>query len=134
MGKNNFSYEKYVEKNDGCTFLCITIRDSYTVEVWKQRDMKLSKGGDEILFQSNGHFACVGGWYTTILPYGFIKSDCDDGHTYEMHVYNLKYKKSLEAATHLLYDVSRKLEKIKRDIDDRYNDLWCELFGREGLK
>ena len=101
--------KKYLNENDGCTYLVVQKIDSIFVTVYKTRNLRLVE--DSLCIDEENYpkvfIACD---RLERTDYGFYNEWFDDSTTHETFIYNIKSNSNLDSGIH---EIDKSINEIK---------------------
>ena len=110
--------KKYLNENDGCTYLVVKKIDGIFVTVYKTRNLRLVEGSlcvDEEN-QPEVFIACN---RLERTDYGFRSEWSDEGTTYETFIYNIKLNSNLSLG---IDEIGKSIKELKDMLNKLQNE------------
>ena len=106
----------------GETFIIITINDELWIDCYKTSHVEVTNEGKTIeIHEDSNHNAYIDLYDTEMNGLYIHHKEWDDGHTYEVLIYDATCSESLEAAYEKLNDIMAKLSSMRDCIDSFRN-------------
>ena len=121
--------KKYLNENDGCTYLVVKKIDDIFVTVYKTRNLRLVEDSlcvDEEN-QPDVFIACD---RLEKTDYGFHNKWFDEGTTYEIFIYNIKSNSNLNLGIHEIDKTIKTLKEMLADLQHSRSFLFLEWLDR----
>lgn len=121
--------KKYLNENDGCTYLVVKKIDDIFVTVYKTRNLRLVE--DSLCVDEENHpevfIACD---RLERTDYGFYNEWSDEGTTYETFIYNIKSNSNLELGIREIDKSIKILKDMLADLQHSKSFLFLEWLDR----
>ena len=121
---------KYLNENDGCTYLIVKKIDDIFVTVYKTRNLRLVE--DSLCIDEENQpevfIACD---RLDRTDYGFYNEWSDEGTTYETFVYNIKSNANLDLGIHEIDKSIKTLRDMLTNLQNSRSFLFLEWLDRE---
>lgn len=115
----------------GKTFIIITINDELWIDCYKTSQVKITNEGKAIeVTEDSNHNAYINLYDTEINGLYMRNESWDDGHTYEVLIYDATRSESLKAAHEKLNDIMAKLSNMKDRIDSFRNFVYYDMLDK----
>lgn len=122
--------KKYLNENDGCTYLIVQKIDSIFVTVYKTRNLRLVE--DSLCVDEENHpevfIACD---RLDRTDYGFYNEWFDEGTTHETFIYNIKLNSNLSLG---IDEIGKSIKELKDMLNKLQNErqfLFLEWLDRQ---
>ena len=115
----------------GKTFIIITINDEVWIDCYKTSQVRITNEGKSVeVTEDSNHNAYMSLYDTEINGLYMRNESWDDGHTYEVLIYDATRSESLKAAYEKLNDVIAKLSSMKDRIDSFRNFIYYDMLDK----
>ena len=115
----------------GKTFIIITINDELWIDCYKTSQVRITNEGKSVeVTEDSNHNAYISLYDTEINGLYMRSESLDDGHTYEVLIYDATRSESLKAAYEKLNDVIAKLSNMKDRIDSFRNFVYYDMLDK----
>lgn len=115
----------------GKTFIIITINDELWVDCYKTSQVKITNEDKSIEITENpNHNAYIRLYDAEINDLYIRQQEWDDGHTYEVLMYDATRSDSLKAAYEKLNDIIAKLSNMRDHIDSFRNFVFYDMIDK----
>ena len=119
--------QEFIKK--GRTFLIITIADELLVRAYKSNQIGFRKEHETILEINEAEFydnICIG-YNTEVTDLCISHTEYDDGNTRQVLIYDCNDWRSLELAYNKLMEISDRLSRMKKEIDNYINFVYYDM-------
>lgn len=119
--------QEFIKK--GRTFLIITIDDELLVKTYKTNQIGFNEENKNILEINEAEFndyICIG-YNTEVTDLCISHTDYNDGNTHQVLIYDCNDWRSLELAYKKLSEISDKLNRMKKEIDNYINFVYYDM-------
>ena len=121
--------KKYLNENDGCTYLIVQKIDSIFVTVYKTRNLRLVE--DSLCIDEKNYpevfIACD---RLERTDYGFYNEWSDEGTTHETFIYNIKSNSNLNSGIHEIDKSIKELKDMLTKLQNERQFLFFEWLDR----
>lgn len=115
----------------GKTFIIITINDELWIDCYKTSQVRITNEGKSVeVTEDSNHNAYISLYDTEINGLYMHNESWDDGHTYEVLIYDATRSESLKAAYEKLNDIIAKLSNMKDRIDSFRNFIYYDMLDK----
>ena len=115
----------------GKTFIVITINDELWIDCYKSSQVRITNEGKSVEVTENSNHNAYISLYDTEINDLYIRNESwDDGHTYEVLIYDATRSESLKAAHEKLNDIMAKLSNMKDRIDSFRNFVYYDMLDK----
>lgn len=121
---------KYLNENDGCTYLVVKKIDDIFVTVYKTRNLRIVEDSLRIDEENQpGVFIACDRLDRT--DYGFHNEWFDEGTTYETFIYNIKFNSNLDSGIHEIDKSIKIIKDMLANLLHSRSFLFLEWLDRE---
>lgn len=115
----------------GKTFLIVTINDELWIDCYKTSQVKITNEDKSIeVTEDPNHSAYIHLYDAEINDLYIRHQEWDDGHTYEVLMYDATRSDSLKAAYEKLNDIMAKLNSMRDGIDRFRNFIFYDMIDK----
>ena len=115
----------------GKTFIVITIHDELWIDCYKTSQVKITNEDKSIeVTEDPNHNAYIHLYDAEINDLYIRHQEWDDGHTYEVLMYDATRSESLKAAHEKLNDIMAKLSNMRDRIDSFRNFIFYDMIDK----
>lgn len=119
--------QEFIKKSR--TFLIIAIDDELLVKTYKTNQICFNEENENILDINEADFydsICIG-YNTEVTDLCISHTDYNDGNTHQVLIYDCNDWRSLELAYKKLSEISDKLNRMKKEIDNYINFVYYDM-------
>lgn len=128
-GEDNMTAQEFIKQ--GKTFIIITINDELWIDCYKTTQVEITNEGKSIeVHEDANHNAYMYLNDTEVNGLYMHHQDWDDGHTYDVLIYDATRSESLKAAYEKLSDIIAKLSSMKDRIDSFRNFVYYDMLDK----
>lgn len=121
--------KKYLNENDGCTYLVVKKMDDIFVTVYKTRNLRLVK--DSLCVdEENQPEIFIDCDQIEKTDYGFHYVWFEEGTSYETFIYNIKSNSNLNLGIHEIDKTIKALKEMLADLQHSRSFLFLEWLDR----
>lgn len=121
--------KKYLNENDGCTYLVVKKMDDIFVTVYKTRNLHVVK--DSLCVdEENQPEIFIDCDQIEKTDYGFHNEWIDEGTSYETFIYNIKSNSNLNLGIHEIDKTIKTLKEMLADLQHSRSFLFLEWLDR----
>lgn len=119
--------QEFIKK--GRTFLIITIADELLVRTYKSSQIDFREENETILEINEAEFYdnIFIGYNTEVTDLCISHTEYDDGNTRQVLIYDCNDWRSLELAYNKLTEISDRLSRMKKEIDNYINFVYYDM-------
>lgn len=119
--------QEFIKK--GRTFLIITIDDELLVKAYKSNQIGFREEYENNLEINEAGFydSIFVGYNTEVTDLYISHTEYDDGNTHQVLIYNCHDWRSLELAYNKLREISDRLGRMKKEIDNYINFVYYDM-------
>lgn len=115
----------------GKTFIVITINDELWIDCYKTSQVRITNEGKSVeVTEDSNHSAYINLYDTEINGLYMRNKSWDDGHTYEVLIYDATRSESLKTAHEKLNDIMAKLSNMKDRIGSFRNFVYYDMLDK----
>lgn len=121
---------KYLNENDGCTYLVVKKMDGIFVTVYKTRNLRIVSNS-LCVDEENQPEIFIDCDRIEKTDYGFYDEWFDEGTSYETFIYNIKLNSNLKLGIHEIDKSIKTLKDMLTSLQNSKSFLFLEWLDRE---